>query len=153
MKFFCDCKDIDEAKAIYHKLAKVMHPDKGGSQELMVELQKQYDDMKKNGIFGVNRSKRPFKPYAMHPFASFDDDLHTEIDSLRKLIDNKDLIIGILSSDCSRVKFENNSLKDKLNNFNRRIEYLNKNNDELNALIETFPNTIWGFIKWRYRNK
>jgi len=43
MKFFTDCTTQEEAKKLYHKLAKLFHPDKGGDNEMMIELKKQYD--------------------------------------------------------------------------------------------------------------
>jgi len=44
MKYFFDCKNLEEAKLKYRKLAMELHPDKGGSNAQMSELTKQYDD-------------------------------------------------------------------------------------------------------------
>ncbi|HLO70067.1 MAG TPA: hypothetical protein VK167_04310 [Flavipsychrobacter sp.] len=43
MKYFIDCRTIEEVKSLYKQLAKVMHPDCGGSTELMQDLNKQYE--------------------------------------------------------------------------------------------------------------
>jgi DnaJ-class molecular chaperone len=43
MKYFFDCKTIEEAKARYRKLAMELHPDHGGSNAEMIELSRQYD--------------------------------------------------------------------------------------------------------------
>jgi DnaJ-class molecular chaperone len=43
MNYFKDCKTEDDVKRIYRELAKKLHPDHGGSDELMRELTKQYE--------------------------------------------------------------------------------------------------------------
>lgn len=43
MQYFIDCKTIEEVKSLYKQLAKVMHPDCGGSTELMQDLNRQYE--------------------------------------------------------------------------------------------------------------
>ena len=48
MKYFIDCKTKDEAKAKYRKLAKKLHPDAGGNQEDMIDLQHQYESFEEN---------------------------------------------------------------------------------------------------------
>jgi hypothetical protein len=42
MKYFKDCKTIQEVKAKYRQLAKELHPDKNGSTELMQNLNTEY---------------------------------------------------------------------------------------------------------------
>jgi curved DNA-binding protein CbpA len=42
MKYFENCKTVDEVKALYRNLAKELHPDCGGSTELMQELNNEY---------------------------------------------------------------------------------------------------------------
>jgi hypothetical protein len=37
------CQNEEEAKKLYHRLAKRLHPDSGGENELMILLQKDYD--------------------------------------------------------------------------------------------------------------
>ena len=43
MNYFKDCKTQEDVKRIYRELAKKLHPDHGGSDELMRELTKQYE--------------------------------------------------------------------------------------------------------------
>ena len=42
MKYFKDCKTIEEIKAQYKKLAKENHPDHGGDTATMQEINKEY---------------------------------------------------------------------------------------------------------------
>lgn len=43
MKYFKNCKTIEEAKLLYKKLAKEFHPDmKGGSKEVFQEMESEY---------------------------------------------------------------------------------------------------------------
>lgn len=43
-KFFATCTDLSEAKRMFHRLAKIYHPDSpGGSAEKFMEIQKEYD--------------------------------------------------------------------------------------------------------------
>lgn len=45
MKFFKECNSIEELKKEYRKLCWKYHPDNGGTNELMAEVNKQYDDI------------------------------------------------------------------------------------------------------------
>lgn len=47
MKYFYDCKTKEEAKLKYHDLCKRNHPDVGGSNEVMKDINRQYDDWNK----------------------------------------------------------------------------------------------------------
>lgn len=42
---FLDCKTPEEVKALYKRLSKVYHPDKGGSAEDFKQLKKDYEQM------------------------------------------------------------------------------------------------------------
>jgi hypothetical protein len=42
MKHFKDCKTIEEVKALYKKLAKENHPDRGGDTAIMQEINTEY---------------------------------------------------------------------------------------------------------------
>ncbi len=42
MKYFSECKTIDEVKATYKTLAKMHHPDKGGNLQTMQEINNEY---------------------------------------------------------------------------------------------------------------
>ena len=41
--YFSNCKTIEEAKRLYHKLAVANHPDLGGSLEIMQAINNEYD--------------------------------------------------------------------------------------------------------------
>jgi curved DNA-binding protein CbpA len=43
MNYFKDCKTQDDVKRLYRELAKKLHPDQGGTDELMRELTRQYE--------------------------------------------------------------------------------------------------------------
>ncbi len=43
MKYFKDCASWDDAKTLFRKLSKKLHPDLGGSHELFIELVKQFE--------------------------------------------------------------------------------------------------------------
>ena len=42
-KYFSDCKTIEEAKRLYHKLAVKHHPDLGGDLETMQAINAEFD--------------------------------------------------------------------------------------------------------------
>ena len=46
MQYFKDCKSTEEVKKLYRELANKFHPDKGGNNESMAELNKQYHSWK-----------------------------------------------------------------------------------------------------------
>lgn len=41
---FEECKEINECKMLFRQLAKLLHPDKGGSHELMIRLKISYEN-------------------------------------------------------------------------------------------------------------
>lgn len=43
MKYFGECKTIEDVKATYRKLAKKFHPDCGGSEAQFIEMSKEYE--------------------------------------------------------------------------------------------------------------
>jgi len=57
MKWFNDCKTIDEVKATYKKLAKQYHPDLGGDTITMQEINKEYAFASAKAIKGANLSE------------------------------------------------------------------------------------------------
>lgn len=64
-KYFYDCKTQEEAKKKYKTLAKSLHPDKGGSHEQMIELDKQYKDFKP-----FDEEEGPYDPYHRFGFSN-----------------------------------------------------------------------------------
>lgn len=51
MNYFKDCQTQDNVKRLYRELAKKLHPDHGGSDELMRELTRQYELWKPGNKF------------------------------------------------------------------------------------------------------
>ena len=47
MKFYINCHTLEELKAEYKRLAKMYHPDCGGSDEMMAQVNAQYDELAK----------------------------------------------------------------------------------------------------------
>ena len=44
MKYFTNCKTIEEAKKLYRRLAMENHPDRGGDLDTMKAINAEYDD-------------------------------------------------------------------------------------------------------------
>ena len=57
LKEFAEVTGINEAKKIYKKLAKKLHPDVGGSEEEFKILNSVYNDLIENKIYFSNESK------------------------------------------------------------------------------------------------
>ena len=45
MKYFTNCHTAEELKSEYRKLAMKHHPDRGGSEDIMKEINKEYDEL------------------------------------------------------------------------------------------------------------
>ena len=60
MKHFVNIKTIDEAKKAYRELAKIHHPDKGGNDEIMKEINNEYDFICSKILKGENLSQEDF---------------------------------------------------------------------------------------------
>jgi hypothetical protein len=54
---FKDIKGINEAKKVYKRLAKKLHPDVGGTEEAFKALNSIYNDILENKIYFSNESK------------------------------------------------------------------------------------------------
>lgn len=57
MKWFNECKTVDEVKATYKKLAKEYHPDLGGDTATIQEINKEYAFASAKAIKGENLSE------------------------------------------------------------------------------------------------
>jgi len=57
VKWFNECKTLDEVKATYKKLAKQYHPDLGGDTLTMQEINKEYAFASAKAIKGANLSE------------------------------------------------------------------------------------------------
>jgi hypothetical protein len=61
MKWFKECKTIDEVKAEYKRLAKQYHPDLGGDTATMQEINKAYAFASAKTIKGANLSSEAYR--------------------------------------------------------------------------------------------
>ncbi len=52
--YFDNVKDLDDLKKQYRELSKIYHPDKGGSTEMMQELNSEYEKVRKRLKKGAN---------------------------------------------------------------------------------------------------
>ena len=50
MKYFKNCKSLEEAKKLLKSLARQNHPDMGGSLEIMQDINNQFDEFCKNFV-------------------------------------------------------------------------------------------------------
>lgn len=61
MKYFADCRTLDELKTAYRKLAKKFHPDLGGSTEEMKiinnDYEKRFNELNGGATAGSSRTK------------------------------------------------------------------------------------------------
>lgn len=117
MKFFYGCTDEKEAKAIYHKLAKCFHPDKGGSNELMIELKKQYDNWDEPVTAQYNSHFTPsnFNIYHRERFSR--DDMKIQL--LQQQRDSYYKQVVSLNETINAIMTEKNELKMKLEESHR----------------------------------
>ena len=50
---FTNCRTLDEVKREYKRLALIYHPDRGGDTGSMQEINRQYDEIMRNGYFNI----------------------------------------------------------------------------------------------------
>ncbi len=98
---FKGIKGINEAKKIYKQLAKKLHPDTGGSNELFKMLNTIYNNILENGIYFSNESK-------------FDLELEKIIS---QILHYENIIIEVIGS-WIWVSGDTKSIKDKLKELN-----------------------------------
>jgi len=134
---FSDCKTPEEAKKKFRKLAKLYHPDKGGSNEKMAELKKEYESACKSlkgydadffdrhlgagftQTFNERMSKFKRQSTAPPPGAQYynempyDHPIHAEIRALKYNINTLNQIITIKNLEISDLMKENERLRSK----------------------------------------
>lgn len=71
MNYFQGCKDVKEARKIYIGLAQKHHPDKGGDQKVMKEINHQFDEFKKHGKVYEKRSGFTYAGSTDHAYSAF----------------------------------------------------------------------------------
>ena len=55
--YFNECKNLDEVKAVYKKLAMKHHPDRGGDTIIMQEINNEYEEIKSDPFFNFSSQK------------------------------------------------------------------------------------------------
>lgn len=55
--YFKDCKNLDDVKAVYKKLAMAHHPDRGGDTITMQEINAEYEAIKNDPYFNFSGQK------------------------------------------------------------------------------------------------
>jgi curved DNA-binding protein CbpA len=51
IKYFYDCRTLEEVKRKYKELAMLHHPDRGGNTATMQEINNEYEEVRKNPLF------------------------------------------------------------------------------------------------------
>lgn len=165
MDFFSSCKNDDDAKSVYRKLSLVLHPDKSGNKDLMVELNRQYNSFK-------SRSTDKFNYNAINPTGTsnnrdipFDHPIHTLIRSKDNYINQQEILIGEYRNKIHNltIDFKNRgnllfNIENEKNKWKQESIRLESKFDELNdecytlqAKYDTLPKTFWQFIKRMFR--
>lgn len=170
MKYFNNCKTKEEAKAEYRKLAKQLHPDAGGSQEGMIELQRQYDAFAEPTIFGSENAFREsvynkyrqqnadspyFRTYQFNTINSGNNGevmrlrdentkLRSQLYQYESQMRNKDNSITMLSNQKHILEMEIKATQSHAKHVTKQVDELRKQNNEL---LSTHPKTAWATIK------
>jgi len=154
MRFFSDCKNVDEAKLIYHRLAKLFHPDHGGDNEMMSMLTAQYDEFRKHGVQAEpTRFRQPSSMFTMNrPRFEYAEEnektkrilaQNAEITHLRECLRSLEGAVHCYETNEKR-------LRSQIQNYEKNILKLDKEINELRHEILEYPQTLWEFIKWKW---
>ena len=54
MSWFSNCQTLEELKKLYKQLVFKHHPDRGGNEELMKQINVEYDKIFLNGVVSPN---------------------------------------------------------------------------------------------------
>ena len=142
MDFFSECKDKEEAKKVYRTLAKCFHPDKGGNNELMLQLKQQYEKFEpKYNNFNQKRTsfyeqvfddaKYQFNRINRNSHIPFDHPIHDIVRGLNSRIEALERQLSI----------QNITSNDW---YHKYLDYL-KINAELEKQLKRMENIIDGF--------
>lgn len=121
MKFFDGCTNADDAKKIYRQLAKCFHPDKGGSLELMTELQKQYESWDAPAI-DQNPFIRGFQTFTPDNFGRgyrrYGSPLNSNL--------NQDAVNDITNQRLQTALRETEALRMHIQTYRNKLDYMDK---------------------------
>jgi hypothetical protein len=68
IKYFYNCRTLDEVKRKYKELAMLHHPDKGGNTAIMQEINNEYEDIQKNPLFDFsNETEEDREEFIKYP--------------------------------------------------------------------------------------
>ncbi len=142
MQFFNECKTKAEAKATFRRLSKCFHPDKDGENDLMVELQKQFDNWEKKK---PNQNAEPLvNPYQEFSYAYNPrvEMLEKELTKLRKQLENPhrqvDAIRACLTAEERKGQEKEKrilQLKDEVYGLNCSLSQKAKDNEDLFSVM------------------
>ena len=71
MNYFKDCKSIEEIKKLYRKLAQQFHPDHGGDEETMKQINLQYEQQKGRKFTATNHETNKTYEQTFDPFDGY----------------------------------------------------------------------------------
>lgn len=138
MNFFNECKTEEERKALYRKLAKLFHPDRGGDCELLVELNKQYNSPPQHPGFGGSIFVENPQVRAFHEYVNLKE-LQRMRDLVRKLeADGCNLRVVIMQLHKENDLLLKNWQEANLDKISLREEL---------AKIQQKPRTVWERVK------
>jgi curved DNA-binding protein CbpA len=167
MQYFHDCKDAGEAKSKFRKLAKEHHPDIGGDEATMKEIQRQYD------AFGThsqhaNIHEQAFRQAAdaFHQngfgFSTFkfngfnrpsDNMFQATIEQLKTQISILNEDIKIKEKQIERKQHDNQCLHKINDDYLKIIQHLQDVINDLNNHKEKLKNTPWNRLKRWWNNE
>lgn len=139
MDFFSQCQTKEDAKKVFKKLCKFFHPDKGGDDELMIELKKQYD--------GWNPSTRiegnEFNSSMINMYEKKIHDLTNTVYALRNQLD-----------ELKRVhSYKEAFHRDEVNMHNKIVRELKKEKEDLQDKMEDQMEDLRGLIEGMVKKK
>ncbi len=153
MDFFSQYKTKEEVKAVYRRLAKAFHPDKGGEAELMMDLQRQFDSWQPKNQFS-DHFNFTFNTARRADHVPFDHPLHKEISQLQ--IDNARLNVEINNLHVNIARERDTANLYKRESYQDRADLLERDREIirlLKALEEAkkapLPR-LWEYIRQRF---
>lgn len=136
MNYFNDCSTEEQAKARFRELAKKFHPDCGGTNEKMIELQKQYEAFNSFSNYNFQDSLKEALKRQNEKFRDFAN----EKKNATKMWDER-FAKAESYAYAKKQRFEDNaSLKSEIQTLESQIEHLKKNISEKTSLIDELSN-------------
>lgn len=167
MNYFKDCKDQEEAKSIYRKLAMKLHPDLGGSDELMRILTNQYEIFQSktyststdNSKWGKSNWSDQFEWQQAFKKTQHQRQEKVDIRNLQKQIQDNKTEISSLNSKIYRIERERQGWKDEHDKVFKDLLKSIEDKEKYKKEVEGFENffekswknsSFWTKIKWAF---